>query len=319
MKALVTGGAGFIGSHLSELLLEEGWSVSILDDMSTGKSDNIDLLRRKGKGKLSFIEGDCRDADAVRGALKGMDLVYHLAAFPEVRTDQNQVVFDRNVLATYVLSQEVAKSKAQGLVFASTSTVYGEPSQIPTPETYGPLLPISYYGATKLACEALISAAFALSGKSAAMIRFANAVGARATHGVAIDFINKLKRDGTRLEVLGDGTQKKSYIHVSDCARGMVAAGRVAVRDRSRAIYNLGTGDSLGVLEIAKIVAKAMGKGGAKIQCTGGVDGGRGWPGDVKVMLLDTRKATREMGWSPLVKTSRKAVELAVRDLLAEN
>ena len=315
MRALVTGGAGFIGSHLVDRLVADGWEVTVLDNMSAGTRKNL-AGHRNGKG-FRTLEGDCTRAGDVDKALKRADVVFHLAANPEVRLQLSDPVacFRQNVYATYILLERMRTSSAESIVFTSTSTVYGEPSVIPTPENYGPLKPISLYGGSKLACEALISSYCHSFDRRGLILRLANTVGDRSTHGVIADFISKLRKDPTRLEVLGDGTQVKSYIHYDDCISGIIKAfetssGRVE-------ILNVGSEDRIGVSRIAEVVIKGMGLKETVMSFTGGVDGGRGWVGDVKEMLLDVGKL-KSRGWSPL-HDSEESVRLAARSMIEKS
>jgi len=297
MGVLVTGGAGFIGSHLVDYLVGEGSVVRVYDDLSAGSLAN--LRRWEGEPRLSFVKGDLLDAEAVTGALDGCDAVYHLAANPEVRASRASPEdhFRQNVEATHRLLEAVRRvGGVELLVFASSSTVYGEAGVAPTPEDYGPLKPISHYGASKLAAEALVSAYASMYGFRAVIFRLANIIGPRSNHGVIYDFVNKLRADPGKLEVLGDGSQSKSYLHVDDCVRGMVLGAEKA--SERVEVLNLGSDDRVSVMEIAGIVIEEMGVEGCEVCLTGGVDGGRGWAGDVKVMHLDSSRL-RSLGWAP--------------------
>jgi UDP-glucose 4-epimerase len=214
-------------------------------------------------------------------------------------------------VATLSLLELMRKAERQPtLVFASTSTLYGESSEIPTPEDYAPLMPISTYGASKLACEALITAY--TYGFKAIIYRLSNIVGPRSRHGVIFDFVEKLRRSPGQLEVLGDGTQTKSYLHVKDCIDAILLG-----LDKSSAqveIFNVGSEDQVDVKTVAQIVVEEMGLEGVKLVFTGGVDGGRGWKGDVKNMLLDITKL-KTQGWKPKL-NSRQAVRETAKSLL---
>jgi UDP-glucose 4-epimerase len=199
------------------------------------------------------------------------------------------------------------------IVFASSSTIYGEAKTIPTPEDYGPLNPISLYGSSKLSGEALLSAYASLYGFKAVSFRLANIVGSRSRHGVIYDFYNKLISKPEQLEVLGDGSQSKSYLFISDCIKGMLLGAES--QDTHHEIYNLGSMDRVNVLEIAEIVKEEMGLKDTRVLPTGGIDGGRGWEGDVKRMLLDTSKLQR-LGWKPEY-SSAEAVRLTARNLMS--
>lgn len=316
MKVLVTGGAGFIGSHLVDKLMEDGNEVRVLDDLSAGDLRNIEQWI--GHERFEFINGDMRDPEVVIEAVKGVDAVFHLAANPEVRigAQSPELLYETNVLITYNLLEAMRKEGVKLLAFTSSSTVYGEAKKIPTPEDYGPMEPISVYGGAKLAAEALISGYAHTFDMKAIVFRLANIIGKRSNHGVIYDFINKLKKNPNRLEILGDGTQRKSYLHVSDTVEAMVHLFREFLKEeKAFDVYNIGSEDWITVVEIAEIVSKEMGLS-PEFYFTGGVDGGRGWKGDVKVMLLSIEKA-KAKGWKPKM-NSRQAVEKTVRELLGK-
>ncbi|MCD6372074.1 MAG: SDR family NAD(P)-dependent oxidoreductase [Thermococcus sp.] len=315
MKVLVTGGAGFIGSHLVDRLMERGYEVRVLDDLSAGSLENI--KRWLEHERFEFIKGDMRDVGVIKEAVKGVDAVFHLAANPEVRigAQSPELLYETNVLITYNLLEAMRREEVKILAFTSSSTVYGEAKKLPTPEDYGPLEPISVYGGAKLAAEALISGYAHTFDMKAIVFRLANIIGKRSNHGVIYDFIHKLRKNSERLEILGDGTQRKSYLHVSDTVEGMLHLFNEFLKEgKTYDVYNLGNDDWITVKEIAEIVSREMGLN-PEFYFTGGVDGGRGWKGDVKVMLLSIEKA-KAKGWRPRL-NSYQAVERTVRELLA--
>jgi UDP-glucose 4-epimerase len=312
-RAVVTGAAGFIGSHLCEALISDGKSyVVALDNLKTGNVRNLSSV--ESSGRLELHKLDLRDMIPV-DILRDASLVFHLAANPEVRIGKSDTLidFENNVVATRNLLEALRQSGFNGsLVFASSSTVYGEPSTIPTPEHYGPLIPISMYGASKLACESLIAGYAKLFGFRAKLIRFANVVGGRSNHGVIFDFIQKLESNPQKLEVLGDGSQSKSYVYIADCVDGLV---RCSDFGSDVDVFNLGSQQRTNVLEIGKIVAQEMGIDDLVIEAGHGQEkDGRGWPGDVKNMLLDCQKLT-SAGWICKY-SSDMAVRRAARDLI---
>jgi len=305
----VTGGAGFIGSHLVDRLMEKGDQVRVIDNLASGSLSNLE--RWMGHQGFEFIEGDLLERDASLDAVEGCSQVFHLAANPEVQANKAgpEEHFRQNIEATYRLLEAVAeRGCVELLVFASTSTIYGEATVLPTPEGYGPTKPISMYGASKLACEALISAYASMRGFKAVTYRLANVVGPRSNHGVIWDFVGKLRDTPGELEVLGDGTQSKSYLYVDDCVDGFLKG---AESVEQVAVFNLGSMDRVSVLRIAEIVKEEAGQPEARIRLTGGVDGGRGWRGDVKLMQLDTA-SLRRLGWAPR-HSSEEAVRLTAR------
>jgi len=317
-RILVTGGAGFIGSHLVDRLMELGCEVAVLDNLSYGSLKN---LKRWLKNKrFRFVRGDLKKPSDAMMSVKGVDSVFHLAANPEVRVGETDptVHFQENLVATFNLLEAMRKSeKAKTLIFASTSTVYGEAGVFPTPEDYGPSVPISTYGASKMGCEALTFSYAHTFGLRVLVLRLANVVGSRADHGILIDFIRKLEADPRRLEILGDGTQKKSYLHIEDCIDAILCATDGFLRSEEKIeAYNVGSVDQLRVDRIAKIVVEEMSLKGVKFVFTGGVEGGRGWLGDVKYMHLSVDKLMK-VGWKPK-SDSEGAVRLAVRELLKE-
>jgi UDP-glucose 4-epimerase len=317
MKVLVTGGAGFIGSHLVDALVARNNEVVVLDDLSTGRMDN--LRQSAGKPGFKFMRGDLKKYGEWKEVLNGVNLVYHFAANPEVRVGEVEpaVHFNENLVATFKLLEGIRKNDGtKSIVFASTSTVYGEASQLPTPEDYGPLLPISTYGASKLGCESLISSYAYTHGIRALILRLGNCIGSRAGHGVIVDFMKKLRSNPKSIEILGDGTQKKSYIHIEDCIEATMLATDNFLRSGRRVeLYNLSSPDQISVRQIAQIVVEEMGLSGVKVNFTGGVDGGRGWLGDVKVMHLSVEKLLK-LGWKPK-RNSEEAVRAATKELLS--
>jgi UDP-glucose 4-epimerase len=310
---LVTGAAGFIGSHLTDHLVGLGLDVVGFDNLSAG--DIANLTHATKSSHFRFVEDDLLDFEATRRVLGECELVYHLAADPEVRAgaENPEKQLRQNLHATFNLLEALRKrGTSTRLVFASTSTVYGEPSVIPTPEDHGPLLPISTYGATKLACEALAASYSQLLPLQVLILRFANIVGTRARHGVIHDFITKLRKDPRRLEVLGDGTQTKSYLHVDDCVHAFLMALDDKFWGNVTEVYNIGSDEKTNVLKIAEFVMATMGLKNVTI-CT---TGGRAWPGDIRTMQLDISKIKRyswKPGWS-----SDEAVRLAVQQLIQE-
>lgn len=315
-RILVTGGAGFIGSHLVDALVDKGHNVTVLDNLSTGHEHNLSHSIENHQHQVTLIVGDCRKPKDIEKALKGVDVVFHLAANPEVRLElaDPKKCYEHNIKATYILLEKIRKSKIESIVFASSSTIYGDAATIPTPEHYGPLKPISIYGASKLACEALVSSHCYSFKKKGIIIRPANIVGPRSTHGVILDFIKKLKANPSELEILGDGKQTKSYLYIYDCVDAIIKAYELA--EDPVTIYNIGFEDQTNVTRIANIIIEEMGLKDVKLKFSGGVNGGRGWIGDVKNMLLDISKL-KSLGWKPKL-NSEQAVRETARHLIAE-
>jgi UDP-glucose 4-epimerase len=311
MKCFVTGGAGFIGSHLVDRLIAEGNFVTVFDNLSSGRKEFVE--QHFDNDRFRLIEEDLLDLEKIKKALAGHDVVFHLAANPDARLGINNTELDlkQETVVTYNVLEAMRVNKVKRIVFASSGTIYGETPIIPLPENYGPLFPISLYGAGKLACEALISAFCNMFGMQAWIFRFANIVGDRATHGVIYDFINKLKQNPFQLEVLGDGSQRKPYLYVDDCVDGMLFGHR-ASQDKIN-VFNLGCSTTTNVTTIGELVVKEMGLNNVQFKYTGG---DRGWPGDVPQVRLNVRKASK-LGWKAKY-TSDEAIKKATRDILKE-
>jgi len=310
MKILITGGAGFIGSNLVELLVSKGYDVTVLDNLSTTEGDRF-IRHLIDNGKIKFVKGDIAKAEDLK-ALEGNDMVVHLAANSDVRHgfENPEIDYRNNILGTFNVLEAARKYDIKELLFSSSSTVFGEAKQMPTPEEYGPLLPISSYGASKLADEAMISAYAHYYGIKSSIFRFANVVGKNSTHGIIYDFTNKLKKNPRRLEILGDGTQRKSYIHVSDCIGAMLFAHE---KTKTVDMYNLGSEGTTSVMEIADIVIEKMHLSNVEKTLVKTEDEkGGGWKGDVKIAELAVKKLL-SLGWKNRY-SSREAVEIAVEE-----
>ncbi|MEA1956733.1 MAG: NAD-dependent epimerase/dehydratase family protein [Euryarchaeota archaeon] len=327
MRRLVTGGAGFIGSHVVDRLMEreKNHEVVVLDNLSSGDENFITLHR--GKQNFRFHKVDILHDD-INPFFDGVEEVWHLAANPEVRigAEDTRVHLEQNVIATYNVLEAMRANDVRRMIFTSTSTVYGDADKLPTPEEY-PTIPVSLYGASKLACEALIAAYCHTFNMRAGIYRFANVIGRRSSHGVIYDFINKIRSNPEELKILGDGNQTKSYIYVDDCIDAMVAGlkanenanaweetgveGYPTAKNRVN-MFNIGTDDMTTVKRIAEIVCEEMRVSPKpKLKFTGGK---RGWKGDVPIMLLDASKLN-ELGWKQKY-NSEEAVRKAVGDLL---
>jgi UDP-glucose 4-epimerase len=313
---LVTGGAGCIGSDLAQALLDRGCRVTVADNLSSGKLEHIaHLLDRPG---FRFVEGDLLDPATLDAALTGGDgaveTVYHLAANPDVKFapgDATDKDLRQNTICTYNVLESMRRHGVHRLAFASTSAIYGICERQPIAEDQA-ARPISLYGATKLGCEAMIGAFQHLFGIDCWIFRFANVVGpkVRKRGGTVIgDFISKLRRDPTRLQVLGDGRQAKSYLLSAECVEAMLFAVEHAPRGLN--VFNLGCHDSLCVTNIARMVAAAMGLSGVQYEYTGGEGG---WPGDVPRFRLDV-SAINRLGWRAHC-SSREAVARTIEGSL---
>jgi UDP-glucose 4-epimerase len=308
-SCFLTGGAGFIGSHLGDRLLAEGKTVTVYDNLSSGRRERIE--HNIGQPGFTFIEADLLDAPKLKEAMAGHDLVIHLGANTDIPGGNQDVRLDLEncTIATHNVLEAMRATGIRRLLFSSTSAVYGEAPVIPTPEDVGPLLPISLYGAAKLACETLISAYCHIFNMQAWMFRFANVVGGRMGHGVIYDFIHKLKRNSAEMEILGDGQQEKPFFPVEDCIDGMFCAFHNS--DAWCDVFNLGCSSSSKISRVAEIVVEEMGLSGVRFRYTGGR---RGWVGDVPQVGLNVSKMKR-LGWEAR-HTSDEAVRIAARRLL---
>jgi UDP-glucose 4-epimerase len=301
-RACITGGAGFIASNLADRLSAQGVEVVIVDDFRTGRREFVaDALACPG---VRLIEGDVLDADVMREAVAGCDWVFHLQANADVRfgLEDPQRDLKQNTIATSNVLEAMRSQGVRQIAFSSTGSVYGEPEVFPTPEDAPFPIQTSLYGASKLAGEGLIAAYAAGYGFTGVIFRFVSILGERYTHGHVFDFYCALKRDPTRLRVLGDGRQEKSYLYVSDCIEAILAA---AERHRDEAgahVYNLGTQETVVVDDSVAIITEHMGLQ-PQIEHTGGR---RGWTGDSPLIDLDTQRI-RGLGWRPTL-TIREAV-----------
>ncbi len=307
MRIVVTGGAGFIGSHVVERLIKNGNEITVLDNLSSGKEQFIAKYINNPNCKLHKVS---LLHDALDEYFKSVDQVWHLAANSDVRLGiENPLIdFEQNVVATLNVLEAMRRNNGSKMIFTSSSSVYGEPSIIPTPENYSPLVPVSLYGASKLSSEALIASYCHSFGINASIFRLANIIGSKLTHGVIYDFINKLHKNPNELEILGDGNQTKSYLHVEDCVSAMLIGSK---HSRSPVdIFNLGSPDTISVKEIAEILCSHMHLA-PKFNFVGGK---KGWKGDVATMQLDISKILK-LGWKPEY-NSKGAIEKTVESLV---
>lgn len=266
-KYFITGGAGFIGSHLVDRLMSEGKTVTVYDNLVSGKKGDIE--HHIGKKCFHFIQADLLDYNTLTKAMKGHEVVWHLGANTDIPGGNRVTDLDLNncTIATHNVLEAMRANKIDKILFSSSACVYGDAPPQPLSETFGPLHPINLYGAGKLACEGLISSYCHLFGIKAWMFRFANVVGARMGHGVIFDFIQKLKRNPSELEILGDGHQQKPFFLVEDCIDGMFCAFHNS--DKQYDVFNLGTETFTNVTRIGEIVADEMGPERCGIQIHG--------------------------------------------------
>jgi UDP-glucose 4-epimerase len=309
MKAFVTGGAGFIGGHLVKRLLEAKGteSVVVYDNFTSGQRSY--LPAENSDRRLSVVEADLKEAERIREAMAGCDTVFHLAANPDIARaiTQPDIDFWEGTYLTQNVLEAMRRTGAARLFYTSGSGVYGEDPTVDFAENHGPCIPISTYGASKLACESLIAAYCHMFGLVARVFRFANVVGPRQTHGVGYDFVRRLKNDPTTLRILGDGSQKKSYIHVDD-----VLGAILLVADRANKpydVFNVATDDYITVREIADLAVAVsdLRPDQVRYDFTGG---DRGWKGDVPIVRFDCAKI-RALGWM-----NRRSSAEALRDAM---
>ena len=301
-RALVTGGAGFIGSNLAQRLHEAGCEVVVLDDFRTGRREFLsDLMGRSG---FRLVEGDVLDRSLIRDAVRGCDWVFHLQANADVRhgLEHPSLDLEQNTVATSHLLEAMHEAGASRIVFSSTGSVYGEPAVFPTPEHAPFPIQTSLYGASKLACEGLLGAYAHGLGFTSIICRFVSILGERYTHGHVFDFYCALKRDPRKLRVLGDGQQEKSYLYVKDCIDAILAVVDHHHADPGTHIYNLGTEETIRVDDSVGVITGFLGLDPA-IEHTGGK---RGWAGDSPLIQLDTSRI-KGLGWSPTL-TIKEAI-----------
>ena len=255
-RAFVSGGAGFIGSHIADRLVEAGAHVTIYDNFSTGQESFVS--HHAGTPKVRVVRADILDSERLNREIAGCDFVFHLQANADVRGGMRatRIDLEQNTIATWNVLEAMRLNEIKNIAFASSATVYGEPDVFPTSECYAPLQ-TSLYGASKLSCEAMIQAYSEYFGITCYIFRFVSWIGERYTHGVIFDFVEKLRADAQALEVLGDGKQRKSYLEVTDGVNGIFYALQHA-RERKN-VFNLGHDEFMNVLDLADIVVAELG------------------------------------------------------------
>lgn len=307
MKYMVVGGAGFIGSHVTKRLIAEEPTAQIFiyDNFSSGKKDHLqEILDDK---RLHIVEGDIKDLDQLTKAMEGVDIVYSLASNPDISKAiaQPDIDFWEGTYLINNVLEAMRRNGVKNLIYASGSGVYGDVGATVTDEDFSPMLPSSTYGASKLACEALICSYCKMFDMNAGAFRFANVVGPNQTHGVGYDFLRKLADNPNKLEILGDGTQSKSYIYIEDIVNALRTVEKKALHGYN--YYNVATLDHITVTEIADITVKIMGLQDVEYSYTGG---DRGWKGDVPIVRLNSQKI-RKLGWDNQY-TTPQAIEMSV-------
>lgn len=311
MNILIAGGAGFIGSHLCDALIEKGNNVIIADKFIMGKK-NIEHLENNDSFKFYEIELANQDSVDKLFTDNKIDVVYHMAANSDIQKGGKEpsIDFEDTLLTTKVLLESMRKSGVKKMFFASSSAIYGEMLDVELTEDTGGLKPTSYYGGAKLASEALISSYVSMCDLEVVIFRFPNVIGPRLTHGVIYDFIRKLKNNPKELEILGDGTQCKPYIYVHDLVDAIVNL--TATFNSGEEVYNISVkSEGTTVTRIAEIVVDVLGLQNVEFKYTGG---DRGWKGDVPRYRFDISKMLNT-GWKPKY-TSDEAVRKTVEDVI---
>ena len=314
-RFIIIGGAGFIGSHVADSLLEDGaiQGLTIYDNFSSGREEFIQHLA--DDPRLNVVKADAGDLDTLTDAMAGVDVAVHLAANPDIARAATEpaIDFDEGTVLSHNVLEAMRRSGCGRILYASGSGVYGDLGELEAKEDHGPVLPISTYGASKLASEAMISAYCHMFGLSACIFRFGNVVGPRQTHGVGLDFIKKLRQDPGRLSIQGDGNQSKSYIHVSDVVNAILL-----VNERCQdplGVFNAATGDYITVREIADLAVECLGLKAGSVEYS--FSGGRrGWQGDVPVVRLDCGRI-QKLGWT-CQNSSNEAIRLSLAALAKE-
>jgi len=296
MRIVITGGAGFIGSHLAEALVKKE-EVIVFDNFSSGRREFL-----KGVN-VKIIRGDVRNFEEVKKACKEVDVIYHFAADPDVRKSLKEPLenFKIDVLGTLNVVEACRSNHVKQIVFASSSVIYGN-AEIPTPEN-ARISPVSNYGAAKAASELYISTYSQLYGIRATVLRYANIIGSRLTHGVIYDFYQKLEKSPKELEILGNGSQEKSYLHINDAIDATLFA--VEKTKKGFDVFNVGSEEQITVKRIAHLIVSALGLEGVQYKYTGGKIG---WPGDVSIMLLSIEKL-KALGWKPRFEVEKSILQ----------
>ena len=313
-RVIIIGGAGFIGSHFTDALLAdpETEAVTLYDNFSSGRDWHF--AHHDGDRRLSIIRADANDLARLTAAMHGHELVIHLASNPDIAAAMTNpaVDFDLGTLITHHVLEAMRQADVRRILYASGSGVYGDLGELEVDEDHGPLVPVSTYGASKLAGEALASAYAHMFDMEALTFRFGNVVGRRQTHGVGFDFLRRLLERPDRLEVMGDGSQSKSYVLVSD-----VVAAVLRVTDLGSpapfAAFNVATGDYITVREIAALAVEVLGLEEVEIRYG---EQPRGWQGDVPIVRLDTSRI-RATGWRASC-GSRDALRASMKEMLAD-
>ena len=310
-KILIFGGAGFIGSHLTERLIQDGAAVTVFDNLKTGRKSNLaQVFENPG---FRFVEADVSDRKKVDATVPGHEIIFHFCDDSDIRSaaEHPDTFVEQNIMGLFYVLEAMRKNGIRTILFPSSTTVFGELANPPASESHGPMMPLNIYGGAKLAAEGLISAWAHAYDFRAVVFRFVGIIGGRMDHGVVHDFVRKLQKDPTQLEILGDGTQRRSFVLVDDCIEGMLFA--LANANRSYNLVHIGNVDQISINETAETICRVMKLRNVKRLYTGGKVG---WKGDVTSNFIATETLTA-WGWKP-PRSSREAVLEAAGRLASE-
>lgn len=307
MKFIVTGGAGFIGSNLVKKLLEENHDVTVFDIIQSKDAKRLQSVLNR----INYKQMDISDLEKLKQELKNFDVVAHFAASADIALGRTRTDLDlqHGTISTYNILESMRINNIKKIIFPSSSTIYGDFHKIPTSEDTGMLFPLSLYGASKLACEGLISAFCNLFEMKSWIFRFGNVIGSDLTRGVIKELIQKLKRNPKELEILGNGLQQKDFIHIEDCIEGILFAFKNS--NDAVNVFNLSSGTTTSVNKIVEIILEEANLKNVKLSYTGGKIG---WPGDAPLVHFDITKI-KKLGWHPKY-LSDEAVRMSIKGTL---
>src|SRR5580704_12122111 len=292
-KVLVFGGAGFIGSHLCEQLISKGASVTVFDNLQTGRTASLANVMKHPR--FRFMEAEVRDRKKVNKVVPGHDIVFHFCDDSDIRSaaEHPDTYVEQNIMGLFYVLEAMRKNGIRTILFPSSTTVLGELANPPASESHGPMMPLNLYGGAKLAAEGLISGWAHTYDFQAVVFRFVGIIGGRMDHGVVHDFVRKLQRNPAQLEILGDGSQRRSFVLVDDCVEAMLFA--MAGAKKNYSLVHIGNVDDISIKNTAGVITEVMKLKGAKFSYTGGKVG---WKGDVTSNFIRTETLTG-MGWKP--------------------
>jgi UDP-glucose 4-epimerase len=310
-KVLVFGGAGFIGSHLTERLIQQGAWVTVFDNLKTGRTANLDKVRQHPR--FRFIEADVSNRKKVDETVPDHEIIFHFCDDSDIRSaaEHPDTFVEQNVMGLFYVLEAMRRNCIQLILFPSSTTVFGELANPPASEAHGPMIPLNLYGGAKLAAEGLISAWAHTYDLRAIVFRFVGIIGGRMDHGVVHDFVRKLQKDPKQLEILGDGTQNRSFVLVDDCVNAMLFS--LAEATKNYNLVHIGNVDQISIAETAEVILEVMKLKNVALRPTGGKVG---WKGDVTSNFIATETMTA-WGWKP-PHTSREAVFEAAGRLAME-